>query len=168
MWKINTIIIILQRVAPSKTTTFASVAATNQKKLSKIKASVELKLFINSLVIFLVMVVKASLFMRGSYGLDDLFNISFTTLNYYVSDLFSLSSPFILVCTSDIARSAMFSALKGKRYSPMKWLSFVIAINMFILKLLFVNAKVLSPYETNICIFKSLKLKRANDLILLT
>ena len=108
----------LQGIAPAKSSTFASVAATNQNKVSKIKASVELKLFINSLVIFVVMVVKASLFMRGSYGLDDLFEIPFYSFNLYMSDLFSLSSPIVLVCTSNIARSAMLSALKQKRYSP--------------------------------------------------
>jgi cation transport ATPase len=94
-----------------------NTATSQQKRLSKIKANVEIKMFINTIIIFLAMSIRAFAFIRSNIGLNDFYGISSYTFNMFSTDFFSLCSPIVLVASSDIVRSAMWSALKFKRFN---------------------------------------------------
>jgi hypothetical protein len=112
----------VQAPAPStitgRGTTITGKVLTNEQTITKIKASVELKLFLNSAIIFLAMLIRTSVFIRSIFGLYDLFNINYYTLNLVSTDFLSLCCPVVLVASSDIVRSAMLNALHRKRYVP--------------------------------------------------
>ena len=94
------------------------MASAHSKNVTKIKASVELKLLLNSVVIVLALLIRTSVFIRSIFGIYDLFGIIYYTLNLVSTDFLSLCCPVVLIASSDIVRSALFNALRGKRYSP--------------------------------------------------
>lgn len=86
------------------------------KRQKKAKKKIESKLFLNSLVLFLLMTLKTIAYLMAIFQIS-FWNITSGTLYNYSADIFSLINPFLLLFISDAVRKMFGQFLKCQKYT---------------------------------------------------
>jgi hypothetical protein len=84
---------------------------------SKEKGNFEIKMLLNSFLLFIAMLFKALLYVYLSFNMYSVIPIDTNAWSAYATDLFTVITPVLLVLCSSIIRKMLFLALKGKKYS---------------------------------------------------
>lgn len=100
-----------QKISPNTT---SQTRSSNERK-SQIKRKIESRLFINSLVLFILMTIKTISYVMSVLQLE-IFGVDCLTLYTYSADIFTLINPFLLLFVSDIVREMFLLFLTGKKY----------------------------------------------------
>lgn len=88
----------------------------NNQKVSKIKASIEVKMVINSLILYILMILIAISWVLGAYGIGRDWAFDSLYLHLYSADFFNLINPLLLVLLSDTVRKMFMRFLQCQKY----------------------------------------------------
>ena len=86
-----------------------------QAKLQTVLKNVEMKMFLNALIMVAIMIAKN---FNNIVTIFKIESIPVSQLNFYVNDILALINPILLVSSSRDVRRMLYCALRRKMYSP--------------------------------------------------
>ena len=90
---------------------------TKQQIISKIKSSIEVKMVINSLILYILMIIIATTWVLGAYNIGSQWTFSPLQMHFISTDIFNLINPLLLIILSGTVRKMFIKFFKCQKYS---------------------------------------------------
>ena len=96
---------------------FGNLQKYMHSALSRIAKMVELRMFINSLILVIVMAMKCVSYAQFTFNFS-VFGIPVASVYNVSADLFSMINPLLLLAVSATVRSMLVQFLRGRKFQP--------------------------------------------------